>query len=405
MRFRFADCELDTDAHVLQRLGQPVHVEPQVFDLIVMLLEASGDLVGYEALVEEVWAGRAISDATLAARVSAARTALGDDGRRQAIIRTVARRGLQMAVPVVQAANRPDARAKVSLPKEGDRSGAAASQAIRYVGSADGVSIAYAQSGSGPPLLRVGHWLTHLELDWHSPIWRPFLERLGRHHTLFRYDQRGTGLSDRTIAGEGIDAFVADLAAVADATGADRLPIIAASQGVAVALKFAALYPQRVDRLVLYAGFAKGRYRRDDPAARDEARAHLALVQSGWSRPESPFLKLFTQLYLPSGTREQIEHLIQMQLASASAAGAARLRDIVDDFDVSDLLEKVEAPVLLLHGREDAVQPIEQSRLMARRLPNAVLVPLDTDSHLPLPQSPAWQVLMDEIERFLGDAG
>ncbi|WP_170125327.1 alpha/beta fold hydrolase [Jannaschia seohaensis] len=400
MRYRFSDCELDTAAHELKRLGQPVHVEPQVFDLILALAEAGGDLVSYDGLMERIWAGRIVSDATIATRVSAARAAVGDNGKRQSVIRTVPRRGIQMAVPVVHAPHGSEATVTVSVPEPVTPQDGPP-QEIRYVRSADGVNIAFAVNGAGPPLLRVGHWLTHLDLDWHSPIWRPLLDRLGAHHTVYRYDQRGTGMSDKDFPGKGIEEFVGDLEAVADQAGPEPIPIFTASQGVAVALKFAADYPERVSRLVLYAGYAQGRYRRGTEAARQEAKAHLELVRTGWGQPESLFLKLFTQIYLPSGSRDQVEHLIQMQLASASAARAARLRDIIDHFDVSDILEKVEAPVLLLHGRGDAVHPIEQSEMMARRLPNAVFVPLDTDNHVPLPGSPAWEVILSETERFL----
>lgn len=402
MRYHFADCELDPEAHCLRRLGGTVHVEPQVFDLLMLLAESGGDLVSYDDLFERVWRGRIVSDSTLAARISAARVAVGDDGKRQAVIRTVQRRGIQMAVPVVRSSHDPATASDVRVP-EAVTPDSGAAQSIRYVRSADDVSIAYAVTGEGPPLVRVGHWLTHLDLDWYSPIWRPLLARLGQHHSVYRYDQRGTGLSDRTFHGRGIDAFVGDLEAVVDATGADKVPIFTASQGVAVALKFAADHPERVSRLVLYAGFAQGRYHRGTEAARQEAKAHLALVSTGWGQPRSPFLKLFTQLYLPSGTPEQMEHLIQLQLASASAEGAAKLRDIIDDFDVSDCLRRVKAPVLLLHGHGDAVHPIEQSQMMARELPDAAFVPLDTSDHVPLPQTPAWEVLMSETERFLKD--
>lgn len=396
MRYRFADCELDAEAHDLRHLGRSVHVEPQVFDLLLMVAEAGGDLVSYDALMARIWDGRIVSDATVATRISAARAAIGDDGRRQAVIRTVPRRGVQMCVPVVRAPRAAEdaAPAPPTAPN-------VARQEIRYARSADGVNIAYAATGTGPPLLRVGHWLTHLDLDWQSPIWRPLLDRLGRHHTVYRYDQRGTGMSDRDFPGHGIDEFVADLKAVADRAGAGPMPIFTASQGVSVALKFAADHPDRVSRLVLYAGYAQGRYRRGTETARQEAKAHLELVRTGWGQPDTPFLKLFTQIYLPNGTRDQVQHLIQMQLASATPDGAARLRDVIDHFDVSDVLERVQAPVLLLHGRGDAVHPFEQSQMMARRLPNAVLVPLDADDHVPLPHTPAWETLMAETERFL----
>ena len=400
MRYHFADCELDAEAHVLRRQGQTVHVEPQVFDLLMLLASSGGNLVSYDALIDAVWQGRIVSNATLTARISSARLAVGDDGKRQDVIHTVQRRGIQMAVPVVQTSNEESAIADVKVPealvaKDGPP------QSIRYVRSRDNVNIAYAMTGQGPPLVRVGHWLTHLDLEWYSPIWRPLLERLGQNFSVFRYDQRGTGLSDREFGGKSIDEFVDDLEAIVEATGAEKVPIFTASQGVAVALKFAARHPDRISRMVLYAGYAQGRYHRGTEEAKQEAKAHLALVRSGWGQPRSPFLKLFTQLYMPSGTPEQIEHLIQLQLASASPEGAAKLRDILDDFDVSDILARVDAPVLLIHGHGDAVQPFEQSQMMARHLKNATLVPLDTDSHVPLPHTPAWEVLMAETERFL----
>lgn len=402
MVYIFANCELDPQHHELRRAGTPVHVEPQVFDLLQLLARSGNDLVAYDTVIETVWQGRIVSDATLTSRVSAARKAVGDTGSAQRIIRTVPRRGLQMAVPVVIRERQ----------QTGDRAGNGESerpvvdsdrQIIRYVTSRDGVRIAYAISGQGPPLVRVGHWLTHLDLDWKSPVWRPMIDRLGRHHTVYRYDQRGTGLSARDFPGKGIDDFIDDLRAVVEATGAESVPIFTASQGVAIALKYAAENPDRVSRLVLYGGFAQGRYHRGTEAARHEARAMLELIRAGWGRAGSPYMNVFSQLFMPTGTREQLDSFVQMMLASAAPEHAARLRDVIDNFDVSDCLPQVRAPTLLLHASGDAVQPVEQSQMMAGAIPGAELIVLDGQNHVPLPTDPAWKVLMDETERFLSE--
>ncbi|MBD3678565.1 MAG: alpha/beta hydrolase [Rhodobacteraceae bacterium] len=400
MIFRFAHCELDTGTYQLLRDGEVVHVEPQVFDLLVLLARNGTDLVSYDRLVAEIWGGRAVSDATISARISAARAAVGDSGKAQAVIRTISRRGVQLVVPVeTHDAAVPVAEAQA--PRVAEPHPVAGRQVIRYATSGDGVQIAYGISGEGPPLVRVGHWLTHLHLDWQSPIWRPMIERLGRTHTLYRYDQRGTGLSDSSFPGKGVDEFVDDLRAVVDATGAERVSIFTASQGSSVALKFAAEYPERVDRMVLYGGFAQGRYHRNGAEGRDEAKAFLSLVRSGWGKPGSPFMKFFTELFMPNGTPEQLANLIELQLASATPANAMKLRDVIDNFDVSDILDRVRGPLLLVHARGDQVHPLSESQLIARSVPGTELIVLDSDNHVPLPGDTNWEILMSEAERFL----
>jgi DNA-binding winged helix-turn-helix (wHTH) protein len=248
MIYRFGTCELDVASHVLRRDGKERPVEPQVFDLIHLLLIRPGELVSRDELIDAVWGGRIVSDATIDARINAARKALGDDGRTQSIIRTVPRRGIRLICPVTSTA----ATSAVTAPE-------AMTQRVRYAGSGDGAAIAFATTGSGPPLLRAGHWLTHLELDWLSPVWRPLLDALGATFAVTRFDQRGTGLSERDVARFDLEAMTDDLEAVADAAGLDRFPIFAASQGVPVAISFAVRRPERVSALLLYGGFALGR--------------------------------------------------------------------------------------------------------------------------------------------------
>jgi pimeloyl-ACP methyl ester carboxylesterase len=389
MIFQFANCSIDTTHHVFRRDGAPHHLEPQVFDLLAYFAQNPDVLVTKDALVAQIWGGLAVSDATISARIHAARAAVGDSGSKQQVIQTVARRGFRLVVPVTRDA----------APASGndDR------QDIRFATGPSGIQIAYATSGSGPPLLRASHWLSHLQLDWDSPVWRPLLDALGRDHTVIRYDQRGTGLSDRTVVGQDLGDFVEDLKAVADALGLDRFPIFAASQAVPAALRFAAENPQRVSKLVLYGGFAQGRSLRSNAPGDADEQTMLALIRAGWGQHDSAFAKAFSALFMPGGTRTQIDSFIRMQQQSIAPEGAVRLRQIVDRFDVLDLLDQIEAPTLVIHTRADAIHPIEQGRLLASHIEDARFVMLDTSNHILLPQDPAWKIAIHETGRFLAD--
>ena len=136
-------------------------------------------------------------------------------------------------------------------------------QAIRFCTTAAGLRLAYATMGEGPPLLRAAHFLTHLEFDLDSPVWAPWLGELSRAHRLVRYDGRGCGLSDRTESELSLEAWVADLEAVADAAGLDRFALFGCSQGCAVSIAYAARHPERVSSLVILGGYARGVMRRN----------------------------------------------------------------------------------------------------------------------------------------------
>jgi DNA-binding winged helix-turn-helix (wHTH) protein len=384
MIYRFAEARLDTARHLLEVAGETVAVEPQVFEVIRTLAEAGGDLVSTDDLIAGVWQGRIVSESAIAARISAARAALGDNGRAQAVIRTVPRRGFRLLPEV-----RPeDAAAPAPAPPP---------QEVRFAGAPDGASIAWTRTGTGPPLLAAGHWLTHLEHDWQSPIWRPQLEALGRHFAVTRYDQRGNGLSDHDPPAFTLQACVGDMGAVADAAGLDRFPIYAKSQGVPIAIAYAVMNPARVSHLVLLGGFALGRARRDA----DEGEAMLTMIRAGWGRPDSPFVEAFSALFLPDGTQEELASLAELQRRTVSAENAVRLRRMADDFDVRDLLARVEAPTLVAHARGDGVQPVSEGRRLAAGIPGARFLELDSRNHVMRPSDPAWPVFLSAMRAHL----
>lgn len=274
------------------------------------------------------------------------------------------------------------------------------SQIVRVATSRDGTRIAYATTGQGPPLLRANHWLTHLEFDWASPVWRPLLDRLGRSFSLTRYDQRCTGLSE-TGDNRTLEALVDDLEAVANAAGLERFPIFAASQGVPVAIAFAAQHPERVTRLALYGGFAQGRAVRGTEEEKQNAQASLTLIRQGWGRSGSAFAAAFATIQMPDASKEEMQHMVDLQLATATPENVVATRMALDQLDVTDLLFQVAAPTLVLHAREDSVQPLEQARLVAAGIRGAELRVLESRNHIPLPQHPSWGEMMDAVERFL----
>lgn len=392
MRYRFSDCILDVERHELFRGGRPVPVEPQVFDLIHLLVRNAGNLVTQNDIMGEIWSGRIVSDSALSSRVNAARKAVGDSGKKQDVIKTISRRGFQLIVPVENESGMDIAGANA---QPQDR------QTVRYTTSDDGTQLAYAVSGSGPEVMRAGHFLTHLEKDWHSPIWRPYLDAIGSEHTIIRYDQRGTGLSERELRSPTLENYSADLRAVADAVGLERFPVIGTSQGVPIAIHFAANNPERVSRLILYGGFALGRMMRDKGQVEEEATALLTLIRAGWGKPESGFMVAFTSLFCPGASHEEISNLVDIQLASTSPENAASIRAAFDRFSVIDLLDKVQAPTLVIHARNDSLHPVSQGQLLASRIPNAEFLQVESSNHIALPSDPAFQEIVAAELEFL----
>jgi pimeloyl-ACP methyl ester carboxylesterase/DNA-binding winged helix-turn-helix (wHTH) protein len=399
MRYTFFDCEIDIDTREVRSAGVLRPVEPQVFDLLRYLVENPDRVISRDELIEAVWSGRIVSESAINSRINAARKAIGDDGTRQAAIKTISRRGIRLITPVRRHAKAP----AMENHDRPDREPAATPdhiQTVRFCRAADGTKIAFARFGSGPPLLRVGHWMTHLEHDWHSPIWRPFLGELGNSFAVVRYDQRGNGLSDRGPEDLSLPAFVNDLEAVIDAAGLDRFAIYASSQGAPVALDYASRHPDRLTCLVLHGGFFKGRLLRS-AAEREEGEAYLALMRHGWAAEGSQFLQAFASIFLPDGSTEQLRSLVELQKITVSREMAVRLRQTFDGFDVSDRLSAVKVPTLVLHARNDGIHPLQQGLELAAALPDAELVVLESRNHVIVRHEPAWAEFFAAVRRFV----
>jgi pimeloyl-ACP methyl ester carboxylesterase/DNA-binding CsgD family transcriptional regulator len=270
-------------------------------------------------------------------------------------------------------------------------------QQIQFCTARDGARIAWARHGSGPPLVKAANWLTHLEYDWESPVWRYWLEGLGQSHSVVRYDERGCGLSDKDVGDPSIEQWVSDLETVVDAAAIERFTLFGISQGAAIAIAYAVRHPERVERMVLYGGYARGRKHRGEG---ELAEALAAVIRAGWEDPNPAFRRLFTMRFLPQGTPEQMAWYDELQKRTASAETAARLSEARSNVEVSDLAPRVEAETLVAHARGDGAIPFEEGRRLATLIPNARLLPLDSVNHLLLPDDPAWPVFLSEFRAF-----
>lgn len=273
-------------------------------------------------------------------------------------------------------------------------------QEIRFCRASDDVTLGWARSGRGPALVKAANWLSHLEYDWNSPVWRPLLERLGAHSTVIRYDERGCGLSDRDVQALGFESWVRDLEAVVDAAGLDRFPLLGISQGGPIAIAYAARHPERVSRLILYGTYVRGRLHRE-PEARAEADALVRMVRVGWGRDQDAYHRLFADLFWPEATPEQMRAFTELQRISASPETAARIMEGFDEVDVREEAASLDLPTLVLHVKGDARIPFAEGRLAASTIPGAELVPLPGRNHVVAPEDPAFEPLIEEIQRFL----
>jgi len=369
-----------------------VQLEPQVFDLLVYLIRNRDRVVTKDDLIAGVWGGRIVSESTLASRINAARKAIGDSGAEQALIRTVARKGLRFVADVTDA---PVLAAKRSEPTPDLR------QDVKFCTAADGTRIAYSVVGKGPPLVKAANWLNHLEYDWESPIWRPFLQALGGAYQLVRYDERGNGLSDWTVDDVSFEAFVSDLESVVEATGLEKFPLFGMSQGCAVSIAYAVRHPERVTHLILLGGYARGRKRRGSQTDTEQADALLTLMRLGWGQENPAFRQVYTSLFIPGGSAEQMQWMNELQRRTTSPENAVRIRQAMNDIHVEDLLARVTVPTLVLHRREDAVAPFEEGRRIAAGIRGSRFVALEGRNHVVLAGDPDWDRILSEIKVFL----
>ena len=384
MRYEFADCVLDVDRHVLTREGDAVPVEPQVFDLLELLAENPGKLVTRDEIVARVWDGRFVSDSTVSARIAAARKAVGDDGKAQRIIRTVVRRGLQMAADVTCA--------------DGPK-GDALTQRLRYAKGSTGQPIAFAVSGDGPPVLRIGSIVYDLEAEARLSSERAYLRAMEARFTLLRYNK-----NHQTYWGDpghaNYEGVAEDILAVTKAAGFERFAIIAEFGGLFSALRFASQYPERVSKLAIVGGWAEGRDHRGGDQGPDSIRN---LIIEGWKDPGSGYAVGSLLSYFPEGPLDTVREIVREMQTLYSVEQKLYQRDSGNTASALHLLPKVQCPTLVLHGRGSAVHPLSEARKLTAGIPNASLVVLETANHIPLPGNDAYDTYISTLCEFLDD--
>jgi pimeloyl-ACP methyl ester carboxylesterase/DNA-binding CsgD family transcriptional regulator len=276
-------------------------------------------------------------------------------------------------------------------------------QDVRFCTSADGTRIAFATSGRGSPLVMSSTWLTHLEHQHRSLAWQPWLEALSRDHTLLRYDARGCGMSDRHPADLSFESWIADIEAVVEAAGFDRFALLGTCWGGPIAITYAARHAERVDNLVLYGTYSRGRFKRiDSPHEIEKARVLLDLTQLGWGRENHAFAQVWASAFQPGGTIEHLRSWCDLQRVSTSAETAVALQRVSWEIDVRATAALVSCPTLVVHAERDAVVPLEEGRILASMIAGAHFLQIDSDNHMLLPQEPAWLRFLSEVRGFLG---
>lgn len=275
-------------------------------------------------------------------------------------------------------------------------------QKISFAYADDGVRLAYAAVGQGPPLVKAANWLNHLELDWQAPIWAPMFQELARDHTFVRYDERGNGLSDCDVADISFDAFVRDLETVVDAAGIDRFPLLGLSQGCAVAVEYAVRHPERVSHLILWGGYASGWRIGATPELIEEREAVITLVRRGWGRTDAAYRQMVTATFMPGATSDELDWFNSFQRDVVTPQNAARYLEVFADIDVRHRLKSVQIPTLVMHARGDRRISLTTGIELAAGIPGAEFVALDSDNHLLLAREPASADFVAHVRQFLG---
>lgn len=390
--YRFGPFQLDIRERRLSRGSDVIPLRLKVFDTLRVLVENAGRLVTKQELLDTVWPETTVEENNLNHNVSVLRKALGEKATGQHYIETVPRVGYRFAAAVEP--TEPRAEAAVA-------SAARARQELRYCTTTDGVRLAFATIGSGPPLVKASNWLTHLDFEWHSPIWRHWWSALSVHHRVIRYDERGNGMSQRDVSDVSFETWVRDLETVVDAAGLDRFALLGISRGGPIAIAYAVQHPERVTHLVLYGAFAAGLNYTGAPEQLEARRALVSLVRLGWGLNNPAFCKLFTCRYVPEATPAQEQWFDELQRVSTSPDNAARLIERGDSVNVRPLLPRVTTPTLVIHCDRDQAISAENGREIAAAIPNARYVSLPGANHLMLEEEPAWGMFLEELGLFL----
>jgi len=392
-KYLFGNYLLDVDERRLLRDNEEIRLRGKLFDTLRVLVENAGKLVRKDAFMDSVWPDSIVEDNNLDYCISQLRKRLYPEK----YIETVPRHGYRFVAEVTA----PKAHASVIHfeptvvpPDLGD-------QQVEFFTTSDSVRIAYSIGGQGPVLVRTIHWLNHLDFEWKTPLRRQWLSEVMRHHTLVRYDQRGSGLSDWNVSDFSFERTVQDFEELVDAAGLEKFSILGGCQGAAVGIAYASRHPERVNRLIINGTFANG-WPAPGPGAREHLEAMLTLIRSGWGRDNPAFRQLWTTLFRPDADSEEATWLNELQRISSSPENAARMIGEFPNIKVLDMLPKISCPTLVMHSRDDGAVPVQEGKLIAARIRGGRFVELASRSHMIAPGDVGWEQFVQEFSAFMG---
>jgi pimeloyl-ACP methyl ester carboxylesterase/DNA-binding winged helix-turn-helix (wHTH) protein len=392
-QYVFGPFLLDVDERRIVRDGDELRLRGKLFDTLSFLVENSGRLIRKDELMQAIWPDTIVEDNNLDHCISQLRKVFGSANN---YIETVPRQGYRFNAEVKPVTSGPRLVSVAASPEFSD----APDQEIRYLTASDGIRIAYTVGGDGPPLVRAVDWINHLDFEWKNPFLRHWFSEIMRHNTFLRYDQRGSGLSDWNIVDFSFERSVQDFEELIEATGFDKFSIMGSCQGGAIAISYAVRHPERISKLILVGAFASG-WPSQGGMAMEQFNAMLTLIRLGWGRDNPAFRQLWTTLFRPDASPEEIEWMNELQRITSSPENAARMLAEFPKVNVVDQLPKVTCPTLVIHSREDAVVPVQEGRLIASRIRGSRFVELPSPSHQVDPGKPAWNEFVEEFSRFL----
>jgi len=397
-KYSFDPYLLDEDERRLLRGSEEIRLRGKLFDTLRVLLENAGQLVRKDQLMQAVWPDSIVEENNVDHCISHLRKLL-HPGK---YIETVPRHGYRFVgeakVVGEETVSKPGPRL-VTLdpaPEKADMP----EQEVQFFTTSDGVRLAYTLGGCGAPIVRLNSWLNHLDFEWKNPVRRQWLSEIMRHNTLLRYDQRGCGLSDWEVEDFSYERAVQDFEELIEAAGLEKFAVYGGCQGAAIATTYATRHPERVTRLMLHGAFANGWPSRSE-IEKGQLEAMLTLIRLGWGRDNPAFRQMWSTMFRPDASPEEMDWLNELQRIGASPENAARMLSQFPSFKILDLLPGVACPTLVLHSRDDASVSVQEGRLIAARIRGARFIELPSRSHQIAPGDPAWERFVEEFSNFM----
>ena len=363
--------------------GRLVSLRVQSLAVLSYLADNANRTVLKEELWQAIWPNVAVTDDSLVQCIKEIRRALGDAQRE--MVRTEYKRGYRLVVDNIESAF--DERDKNFV------------QSISETFSSDGTRLGYASAGTGSPVIRAPHWMTHLHLDWQDGIGADKIRKLADEFQLVRFDGRGTGMSQRNIDPGNLDDWVDDLAAVADAAKLEKFALLGSSGGGCISLRYAVRFPDRVSCIVLLGANIRGGAFRG--VSEENIRSLCKIIEEGWGKSTHAFQSLLTNMLWPSASPEMLAAFNRLQLASCDGATAAKLLWAIQNTTVEEDLPLVSVPTLVMHSLGDPAVPFEESQLALDRIPYSTLLTLNTNDHTPLTDDPEYERHLNETMKFI----